>query len=394
MAVRIEGEAIPSNQVFQMFHEDSAADGTMPPGFRMVGSPFDFPVDWANVQIGFQGQVFSLDQAINNNPPLVSPIIYTFIQQGGYRFDVAPEGQLLPFTGHWIRLLQPAQIFIPPSRGGLRSVANSKGERRKAKGEIQWRLQLAASVGDSVTSMSSDVYNYVGASSAAEDGEDRWDAPKAPTPPGSRVLLNIVRSPNGTAGNGTAGNGTESVPYAQDLRKGPFTKKQVFDLEVVADAPNVEVRLTWPNVQEVPKNYAVILRDLETQKQVYLRTSGGYTYNSGAGGARRLQIVVDPSGSKPLQVTVRAAKAQMGAGALFTYALSQEADVEAVVISPTGQLLRRFNARSAPVGVHTLSWDGKDSRGRALGRGVYLLRVRAQTPESQVSQGVATFMMR
>jgi M6 family metalloprotease-like protein len=372
--LRIEGSAVASNQIFQIIHEDSAADGTLPAGFRMIGNPFDFPVDWASVQVGFQGQRLSLQQAIDSN--LVSPVIYTFTPQG-YRFSVAPDGQLTPFAGHWINLIQPVQLFIPPARSGLRSPVNAQKSTRNAPSGVQWRLQLTASVGES-----SDAYNYVGAATTAEDGQERWDVPEAPDAPNSRVTLNIVPDDN------------PSAKLAQDLRKGPLTSKQIFNLEVVASAPNSDVRIGWENVQDVPNKYSVILRDPETQKQVYLRTSSGYTFNTGANTVRRLQVIVDPQGGKPLRVAVRASKAQAGIGALFIYSLSQEADVEATILSPTGQIVRRFNVRSSRAGIHTLNWDSKDSRGRTLGHGVYLLRVRAQTVDQQLSQGVATFTMR
>jgi len=374
--LRIEGNAVPGNETFQIIHEDSAADGTLPAGFRMIGNPFDFMVDWASVQVEYQGVRMSLQQAITHTPPLISPVIYTFTPQG-YKFAVAPDGQLIPFEGHWIKLLQPVKLFIPPARSALRSVANVRSSalrRDYEQRDVQWRLQLSASVGNSA-----DTYNYVGAATSAEDGEDRYDVPKAPPAPGSRVALNVLCS-----------NGK----LAQDLRKGPLSSRQVYPLEVITSEPNAEVRIGWENLNEVPKGYAVYLRDLDTHKQVYLRTTSGYTFNTGVSTVRHLQIIVDPNGSRPLNVLVRAAKAQAGVGAVFTYSLTQEADVEAVILSPTGQVVRRFNVKNSPAGVHTLNWDSKDSRGRSIGRGIYLLRLQAQTVDHQISQGVTTFMMR
>ncbi len=373
VSLRVEGNAVPSNEIFQIIHEDSASDGTLPAGFRMIGNPFDFPVDWASVQVEYQGVRMSLQQAINNTPSLISPVIYTFTPQG-YKFATAPDGQLIPFEGHWIKLLQPVKLFIPPARSALRSPVNAKSEIRNPKSEIQWRLQLSASVGSS-----SDTYNYIGAASNAEDGEDRYDVSKAPPAPGSRVVLNVL---------GSHGK------LAQDLRKGPLTARQVYNLDVIANEPNSDVRIEWPNLNDVPKGYVVTLRDVETQRQVYLRTTSGYTFNTGANTVRRLQIIVDPNGSRPLNVLVRAAKAQAGVGAVFTYSLTQDADVEAVILSPTGQVVRRFNVKNSPAGVHTLNWDSKDSRGRSMGRGLYLLRLQAQTVDNQISQGVTTFTMR
>ncbi|MCS6862771.1 MAG: hypothetical protein NZT92_20895, partial [Abditibacteriales bacterium] len=328
--LRIEGDAVPNNQTFQIIHEDSAPDGTLPPGFRMIGNPFDFPVDWASLQIEYQGVRMSLQQAINHDPPLISPVIYTFTPRG-YKFATAPDGQLIPFEGHWIKPLQPIKIYIPPARSALRNPHLQTGttdttgatETTTARQRHDvWRLQITAT-----TRGSTDAYNYIGAAADAQDSDDRYDVPKAPPAPGSTIALNII-SRNGK--------------LAQDLRKAPLTSTQTYNLEVITNEPHTDVRLTWDGLSHVPKRYALYLRDEETHKQINLRTTPGYTINTGAHTTRRLQIIVDPNGNRPLNLHVRTAKAQAGVGAIFAYTLTQQADVQAMILSPTGQVLRRL----------------------------------------------------
>ena len=53
--------------------------------------------------------------------------------------------------------------------------------------------------------------------------------------------------------------------------------------------------------------------------------------------------------------------------------------VELEVYDSAGQLIRTLVAAPMAAGVHTLHWDGRDERGRAVGSGTYLARVQAGT---------------
>ena len=43
----------------------------------------------------------------------------------------------------------------------------------------------------------------------------------------------------------------------------------------------------------------------------------------------------------------------------------------------TGQRLRPLEDGATSGGVHTATWDGRDEAGRAVGSGVYLIRMQA-----------------
>ncbi len=57
--------------------------------------------------------------------------------------------------------------------------------------------------------------------------------------------------------------------------------------------------------------------------------------------------------------------------------LPRAGQVEVVVYDAAGQRVRTLAAAWMPAGAHTLSWDGRDEGGRAVGTGVYLARLRA-----------------
>ena len=47
------------------------------------------------------------------------------------------------------------------------------------------------------------------------------------------------------------------------------------------------------------------------------------------------------------------------------------------VFDPLGRQVRALVKGPLPAGLHQLSWDGRDDAGRAVGSGVYLLRLSA-----------------
>jgi hypothetical protein len=62
-------------------------------------------------------------------------------------------------------------------------------------------------------------------------------------------------------------------------------------------------------------------------------------------------------------------------GATVSFFLAQPLDVRLAVHDPGGRLVRLLHDGPLPAGAHTLDWDGRDSLGRPVGAGIYLLRL-------------------
>jgi hypothetical protein len=69
------------------------------------------------------------------------------------------------------------------------------------------------------------------------------------------------------------------------------------------------------------------------------------------------------------------------ASTLIPFQLAQRADVELEIHNVLGQMVRRFElgemAAGYYQGVSSVHWDGRDSRGRHVASGVYIIRLRA-----------------
>jgi spore coat protein A len=66
------------------------------------------------------------------------------------------------------------------------------------------------------------------------------------------------------------------------------------------------------------------------------------------------------------------------AGTTLAYGLPRAADVQVVACDVAGRIVRRFALGRQEAGPHVVRWDGRDDAGRALGPGVYLVRLQVE----------------
>lgn len=103
--------------------------------------------------------------------------------------------------------------------------------------------------------------------------------------------------------------------------------------------------------------------------------TSGTTDNCGGGGEPQAKIVAQvipekfelfqnyPNPSNP--------------GTLIKYALPQESDVILVIYNILGQKVRVLVEDLQEPGYYTISWDGKNEQGSAVGSGIYFYRIQA-----------------
>jgi hypothetical protein len=348
-------------------------------GWNLVGYPYvnpiSFNLDAIEVREVSSTVSISMREAVRQG--WIDDVFWTHETTNGYVMVHPTLSQALrelePWRAYWVRTTRPLELTLPaPSRA--RAFNRAAAPRRSTSAE-EWSLRLV------VRGQGSEDACILGVSRATAQGE--YLAPKPPPVPEPSPTLYFPSVSNQTG---------QSQPYAVSLRSA-LSGKAVWEVEVNPQGSAQPLTLTMPNTVEVPRNLKIWLEDAETGQRRYMRTVSSYTVSSGK--PRRFRIIVEPAGAERKLLSAMAATGGSGRPILLSFVLGDEARVSMEVISPTGKLMTRSPApvrRSA--GLNTLIWDGKDSRGSVLPRGVYLFRVTATDDEGRTMALVRPVPMR
>lgn len=78
----------------------------------------------------------------------------------------------------------------------------------------------------------------------------------------------------------------------------------------------------------------------------------------------------------------------------MTFLLNRAATVPMSVVSPTGKVVRALPPIEGQAGLNALAWDGKAQTGAGIGRGVYLVVLRAMDEEGEETQMARSVVVR
>ncbi|MCS7223456.1 MAG: DUF2271 domain-containing protein [Armatimonadetes bacterium] len=219
-----------------------------------------------------------------------------------------------------------------------------------------------------------DGITWIGVSSRATDGLDRWDLPKPPSAPGGLRLVSCAES------------GQQQVFLAVDLR-GPRSR-QSWSLELTNPSGG-DVSLEFQGLS-TRRSHRWTLKDEETGQIWDLSPVGQVTVTTKTGQPKRLLLSLVTSISTPLRILNLSAVPVRGRGVQISFALTQPASVDVRVLSLTGRTIwsqpLRAGARS-----QTVIWAGNSRDGSPVPRGAYLLLVEAATEDGRVSRSQRLF---
>jgi hypothetical protein len=333
------------------------------PGWNLIGTPYARSVDFFSISVrDHGGTVRTVQEALSRNILGSTPFAYML---GGYRLVSA----LTPYTGYWLLANQECDLIVDERIATL-AVTAQKMEAAIQVPSDGWLLPLQASVGGMVDSSA-----YLGIAGKASGGFDPGlDQAKPPVPGmGPYVYLALKGS-------------DAQMPLAVDF-KASSASGQHWDLEVNTSAVGQSVQVSWPDMSAVPAEVQPVLTDPLTGKQVYMRTSHGYSYVSD-GQPRTLQVTAPAAEAGQLAVSAVSASSSDGR-AMVTYSLSKSAGVTVEVRNISGRLVRSLKSDEVQsAGVQSLHWDGRNQAGAAVPNGRYLVRIVACTDDGQQSQAL------
>ena len=347
------------------------------PGWNMIGNPFPYAVPWSACEIEVEGQAgvrqrLSILEAADKE--YIRPQIYRYIGlTGEYTWRTAPLGELLPWQAHWLRVLKPCTLIVPPLGTGRSRSDESDNPRVAAETRDGWLLRLIARSGDR-----EDANNFIGTSSRARDELSSEDVEKPPAFQ-SYVQLRVIEPRSRAA-------------LAQDLRRaGKRTMR--WELEITTDKPNAEVTLHWQQEVPLPLGMRLTLVDSLTGQRVSMNRQSAYTFRTDENSRRRFVVEAQPARLSQLRITQLNVTSTRGDQVTIQYALNTTATVQVMIQDATGRTLARLTGGTRSAGLNSATWNGRTDEGVAVPPGTYQIQVVATSEEGEVARAVRPLLI-
>ena len=341
--------------------EDEPARVYLPIGWNIIGSPRREPISIEGIQVQFgEAEPVSLAEAVDNG--WVQQGIFSYDQQAGY--DTVET--LNSFAGYWFRVLRSPGVYVYfPVAGAVaaENVTESGGEARK----LTWKLPLVASAGRLRSAAA-----YLGVAREAGGGADAAFDMLAPPDFGPYVKVRFVQP----------GDSGHAAAYLTDVRG--ESGRQRWELAASSSLPETEVRLSWPDLSELPAAVRPVLVDRDTGRRQYMRTSTQFAFRTDAtGGSRNLAIELDTEPAEALVVGL-VCTTQASEGVAITYSLSKSAAVSMRVLNIAGRTVGVLcSERIQPAGTSRTVWNMRNTTGTLVPGGMYLLQLTARDEEGR-----------
>jgi len=364
-------------------------DIELPRGWRIIGCPFNQDVPWDddNVQVTRNGQTVPLREAVRRH--WLWPTIYGWRNQPtpttSGLVDTACLGFLrrnVPINPFWAPgSIEPWQGYLICARGPctlslVGTVSPESAEpaviAARQPSADDWRIGLVATVDDFT-----DTCTAIGVQSDALVAAE----PHPPLGPGVDLFVR------------TSGQLEEGSPgLAVDLRDGA-APEAAWDVVVATAQADVTVRISWPDLTELPDDLVAYFVDPAADRRVYMRTQSGYAFRTGDDGAEREFRVEVRSREAGAMITSLSALGA-GGGAEVVFTLSADASVDATVLNIAGRTVRQLATdRALAAGMNSLHWDGRSATGTRVPSGRYLVTLTASSEDGRRASRIALLMI-
>jgi hypothetical protein len=328
----------------------------LPPGWTMLGHPFNFPVSWETV----------LADDLFSGPFRWVP------EENDY--DYEPAAILEPFEGYWIHnaASDVARLRIPP----IESDAPAGALAATARSDFGWRTTLRATT---VTGASAEI--ALGVHQRARDAYDPLDRLALPSAPGSWVRLG-ARHDDWLLRSGL---------YRRDVRA-PDRDGHRFDLELrtsAVEAVNLAAALEqtagWTvrliDTEQslgLPREHEIVSfgPDRTYHLTLLVGTDEFVSRETGILVHLPATLVLDQSSPNPFRAAAR-----------IRFGLPAPGRARLDIFDVVGRRVVTLVDEDLSAGYHTEIWDGRDSGGIRTAAGVYFYRFT--TPAGSLTRKLA-----
>ncbi|MGI5819408.1 MAG: S8 family serine peptidase [Armatimonadota bacterium] len=340
-------------------------------GWNQIGNPFPNQFDFSTTQVTGIGQGTPVNLATSNQLGYTRDYAWSYdTRTNSYRLIAGVD---LPFAtktldrarGALFLARRPATLLL---KRQVLPAADSEARTAEFDG---WALRLVAE-----TQGMADTDNFLGVCANAEELSGMVSPPR----PDADLDLYFVR-PAADGGR-----------FATDFVAPEATRE--WEVRVACAVPGATVRVSWPDLSDLPGDIRPMLVDNETGRTIYLRTSTGYSYEVGEHGTERsFTLRIADEGAGALAINTLSAAAAAGR-AQIVYALSQDASVDIEVLNIAGVTVRRIIAgRVQQAGPQQVTWDGRNAAGVSAPSGRYIVRVTARSDDGQQVSAIRSLQL-
>jgi len=314
------------------------------PGWNEIGLPFNFKVDWNEVEIE--------TNAVINGP---------FTYEGEW-IDPSEIYLLEPWEGYSIMNLDSVEvnISIPPKE------FQSLNKKSLPNDYIEWRVRIVTQCQEA-----KDRINFLGVSKEASLEWDNLDLVE-PIGIGEYVSLYFdhrdwVKYPG---------------KYTADYR--PISKKEItWDFKVETNISKSTISLGFEDINSIPDEYKVILFDQITLRTVDLRQEKMYKFTLMDNETTRdFRFIITTDNfmltlPQSFKLHLTSYPNPFNMETTVEYQIPNDCFVELSIFNIMGQKVKELVQGFHYSGNYYITWDGKDNTGNNLSSGIYFCKMRA-----------------
>jgi len=305
-------------------------------GWNMIANPFNQPVNWETVK------------TLNN----ITDPIWGFV-------DGFTQSDLLnPYVGYFLfNTGDLSTLKIPyPTGGAAKQAVTNKA--------IAWQVGLELRSGDLL-----DVAARIGIAAGTKPGIDTFDQ-RRPRPVGKIPVVTLER-PNWDMDYPT---------FATDFRP-DVGELSIWDFAVTAPSTERPI-LNLTGIDDIPREYSVILIDRSHRRSYYLRKISEFGIETVNGRAEFSILIGKPETvEKKLKELIpedfilgTAFPNPFNPTTTIPLEIPNKMDVTLDVYNLLGERISRLHSGQLEAGRYYFTWDGKDQFGQTLPSGVYIVR--------------------
>jgi hypothetical protein len=345
----------------------------LPNGWNLVSNPFPYPIplgQLSGIVAQDPGSVKKFTELVNGG--YISGALFYWDADSAtpdYRIISSSTDLLEPNRGYWV-YVQAANDTVTNSALTLNFPYVNEpfvGQRVAAVKPAQtlkdWRLNLVAR-----SEVQLDSENFVGVAkdSATATKATAYEPPAAPI--NGAVSLSILSEVKGK-------------PAKLSTALGDKPGKQAWTVSVYSRSAG-PVTVTWPNVNQLPKNLQFRLVDEATKTVRNLRRLGGFTFDAEERSTRTFKLEVEPGApARPVIGNILATRSGKTANAPLTiaYTLAGDASTTVRILSGGREVYSLSRGRMDKAGENRLVWNLRDNANRSVAPGAYTVEITAES---------------